>query len=144
MVQINKNKNIPRGIKIISIVNFAAALLHLAFWTLAFIRLQSPFSDIPFLEKVNLTTTYGFGIADLIWSFPLLIIGTFWLWKLKPLGWIASQMANVLYWYSLTVIIIKDIFSNTISPGTILFLPFCLFAFWAVFYLWKKRELFFK
>lgn len=138
-----KNKIIPGSIKIISIVNFIAALLHLTFWILAFIRLQSPFSDIPILEKVNLATTYGFGIADLIWSFPLLIIGSFWLRKLKPLGWLAAQMTNVLYWYSLTVIIIRDIFSGKISPGTILFLPFCLFAFWSAFYLWKKRELFF-
>jgi hypothetical protein len=143
MAQSKKTKIIPVGIKIISIVNLIAALLHLTFWTLGFIKLQSSFSDIPFLEKVNLATTYGFGIADLIWSFPLLIIGTFWLWKLKPLGWLAAQMANVLYWYSLTVIFIKDILSNTISPGTILFLPFCLFAFWSAFYLWKKRELFF-
>ena len=122
----NKNRIIPGGIKIISIVNFVAALLHLAFQTLAFIRLKSSFSDISFLEKVNLSTTYGFSIADLIWSFPLLIISTFWLWQLKPLGWLASQMANALYWYSLTVIIIKDFLSDSVSPGTVLFLPFCL------------------
>lgn len=143
MINLKKNKNIPTGIKIISILNFIAALLHLVFWTLAFTRLQSPFSDIPFLEKANLATTYGFGIADLVWSFPLLIVGSVWLWKLKLLGWAASQMCNVLYWYSFTVIIFKDMITKTITPGTIIFLPFCLIAFWSAFYLWKKRKIFF-
>ena len=138
-----KLKIIPRGVKIISIVNAIAALLHLVFWIFAFIRLQSMFSDVSTSEKIDLAISYGFGIADMVWSFPLLILGAFLLWKIKPLGWLAAQMANVLYWYSLTVIIIKDILINKLSPGTLIFLPFCLFAFWGAFYLWNKRKIFF-
>jgi hypothetical protein len=143
MKQKDKLNKTLTGVKIITIVNAAAALLHLMFWTLAFIRLQSPFSDISFFEKINLATTYGFGIADLIWSFPLLIISAIFLWQLKPFGWLTAQMANVLYWYSLTVLLVRDILTNTISPGIFIFMPFVLFAFWAAIYLWNNRKKFY-
>lgn len=143
MKQTEKLKKTPKVVKIISIVNAVAALLHLMFWTLAFIQLKSPFSDVSILEKINLATTYGFGIADMIWAFPLLIISAILLWHLKPFGWLTAQMVNVLYWYSLTVVLVRDILTYTLSPGTLVFLPFCLFAFWAAIYLWNNRKIFY-
>ena len=127
------------GIKLISVINGIAALLHTIFWILAFIRLPSISVQNTVAEKINLATTYGFGIADLIWSVPLLFIGSIALWKNKLIGWLAAHLANVLYWYSFTLIIVRDLHSNSISPGTIIFLPFALFAFWAAYYLWKVR-----
>jgi hypothetical protein len=122
-----------KATKLIAAVNGFAALLHLLFWIFAFVRL----SGLP--AHPDIATTYGFGIADLLWSVPLLLTGSFVLLRSRPIGWLAAQMANVLYWYSLTVVIVRDVHAGAFSPGTILFLPFTLFAFWAAYYLWKNR-----
>ena len=132
------------GIRVIAWVNGLAALLHILFWVYAFIRIPSISSLKNTAEKTNLATTFGFGLADLIWSVPLLLIASIPLWKGKIIGWLAAHMANVLYWYSFTVIIIRDLSSNSISPGTILFSPFALFSFWAAHYLWKVKTDFFR
>jgi len=133
----------PAAIKVISIVNFAALVLTMAFWSLAFIKLPFPSSLNNIAERANMATTFGFGIADIIWSIPLLLFGGIGLWKLKPWGWLFAQMANVLWWYSLTIILYRDFFTRTVSPGAVIFLPFALFAFWAAFRLWKDRNIFF-
>ncbi|TYQ00006.1 hypothetical protein C7447_101614 [Tenacibaculum adriaticum] len=130
-------------IKIIASVNGVAAVIHAFFWVLVFVKSPTISSKENILEKTNLATTYGFGIADLIWSVPLLVIGSVWLWKKTPIGWLGAQFANVLYWYSFTVIITRDFHSGTISPGTMLFLPFAIFSFWAASFLWKQRSVFF-
>ena len=135
--------NRPTGIKLIAVVNGIAAVLHVIFWMLAFLHLlKQPVVD-HIADRLNLATTYGFGIADLIWSVTFLTVGSINLWRMKQTGWLAAQFANVLYWYSLTVVLTKDLVSSVISPGTILFLPFALFSFWAVYYLWKVRKVYF-
>jgi hypothetical protein len=139
----SKNPERMFGIKFISVINGFAAFLHLIFWILAFLHLSNSTSESSFAERANLGTTYGFGIADILWSITFLTIGSIGLWKLNPFGWLAAQFANVLYWYSLTVVLTKDLFTRSVSPGTILFLPFALFSVWAVFYLWKVRDNFF-
>jgi hypothetical protein len=130
------------GIKLIAMINGIAAFLHILFWILAFTRLPSISSLSNVAEQINLATTFGFGIADIIWSVPFLLLGSIMLLKNKLIGWLGANFANVLYWYSFTVIIIRDLSSGSLSPGTILFLPFALFSFWAAFYLWKVRGLF--
>ena len=130
------------GIKLIALINGIAALLHLLFWIIAFVRLPSISSYGPVAEQMNLATTYGFGFADIIWSVPFLLLGSIALWKNKLVGWLGALFANVLYWYSFTVIIIRDLSANSMSPGTILFLPFALFAFWAAYFLWEVRDSF--
>jgi len=134
----------PFGIKIIASVNGLAAILHLLFWIFAFIKLPSIHSENTIADKINLATTYGFGIADLIWSVPLLFIGCIALWRIKLIGWLAAHMANILYWYSFTVIISRDLSSDSISPGAILFFPFAVFSFWAGYFLWKFRTAYLK
>jgi hypothetical protein len=127
------------GIKAISVINGLAAVFHLLFWIMALIKLPD-LTDVGSLDqKINLATVYGFGIADLIFSIPFLLLGSFLLWKRKILGWLAAHMANVLYWYSFTVIISRDLSSAAFAPGTILFMPFALFSIWAAYYLWKVR-----
>jgi hypothetical protein len=133
-----------QGVKIIAVINGIAALLHLLFWIVVFIQLPSISSQSIAADKTNLANTYGFCIADLIWSVPLLLIGSIGLWRNKSIGWLAAHLANVLYWYSFTVIILRDLSSNSFAPGTILFLPFAVFAFWAAYYLWIKRGSFTK
>lgn len=138
-----KNDERTFGIKLISVINGIAALLHLIFWILAFFHLSKSAPQNTLAEQANLATTYGFGIADILWSITFLTVGSIELWKMNQLGWLAAQFANVLYWYSLTVILTKDIVSGSISPGTILFLPFAVLSFWIAFYLWKIRDKFF-
>jgi hypothetical protein len=129
-------------IKIIAIVNFIAAALTLLFWALALIKLPFPFSIVNLAERANLATTYGFGIADIIFSLPLLFFGAIGIWRQKFWGWFMIQLTNILWLYSLTVIICRDLFTQTISPGTIIFLPFALFAIWAAAWLWQNKQKF--
>jgi hypothetical protein len=132
------------GIKVISIMNGVAAMLHLLFWILAIIKLPALSRAVNIEQKINLATVYGFGIADLIFSVPFLLAGAFLLWKIKIQGWLAAQIANVLYWYSFTVILSRDISSGALAPGTIIFLPFALFSIWAAYHLWQVRGAYLK
>jgi hypothetical protein len=136
----NSESPAKAGIKIIAVVNGIAALLHLLFWIMAFIRLPALSSVGVIAERINLANVYGFGLADFIWSVPFLLIGSFMLRKGRLIGWLCAHFANVLYWYSFTVIIFRDSVSGALAPGSILFLPFALFSFWAAWYLWKARS----
>ncbi len=61
--------------------------------------------------------------------------------KMKPIGWLAAQLVNVLYWYSHTFVITVGIVLGNVSFGMLVFIPFGLFSFWAAFYLWKTRDI---
>tara|TARA_B100000683_G_C12425572_1_gene529606 strand:- start:831 stop:1259 length:429 start_codon:yes stop_codon:yes gene_type:complete len=139
MVGRSSMKNL-RGIKVIGVVNLVAALVHLLFWALALSQL------VPILQspmESALATTMGIGVADLLISVPLLLIGSLGLMKGRTLGWMSAQMAHVLYFYSMTFVSVRDFLVGEFSPGTFVFLPFMLFAVWATLYLWKKRFYFF-
>lgn len=128
------------GIKIICGINLFAALLHLLFWGFALGHL------VPTLNTSNqaaLATTLGIGVADLLWAVPLLLLGSIQLYRQKAIGWLSAQMAHILYFYSMTFVIVRDILSGQLSPGTFVFLPFTLFAVWATYYLWKQKSEFF-
>ena len=132
----------PRGAAAIAIVNGTAAVLHILFWSLAFLRLSSPPTGAISPPAEALPFTYGFGIADLLWSVPFLVVSAIGLWRMRDWGWFAAQLAHALYFYSLTVIVVRDLLSRAISPGTVVFLPFGMFAMWASVYLWRTRKLF--
>ena len=131
------------GIKLIAMVNGIAALLHFGFWILAFFRLPRPSVVEVEAERVDLIVTYGLGVADLLWSVPLLIVGCFWLYNGSEIGWLAAQMANVLYWYSFTFILVRELNAKSIRFGTLLFSPFAMFSLWAAWYLWQVRAMFY-
>ncbi|MGE5499971.1 MAG: hypothetical protein ACM3Q2_17995 [Syntrophothermus sp.] len=132
----------PKAVKIICIVNAAAAVIHLIFWTLAFIKLPSPLSFESASERANMAVSYGFGFADLLFSLPLLAISSFGLWKFRFWGWFTAQLANMCWFYSFSVLITKDLYTGKITPGTAIFLPFAIFSVWIAIYLWKMRESF--
>jgi hypothetical protein len=132
------------GIKIISLINGVAATLHVLFWVFVLFKLPDLSTTGTIEGKINLATVYGFGLADLFFSVPSLFIGSVFLWKMKIHGWLAAHMANILYWYSFTVIISRDLSSGKFAPGTILFIPFALFSIWAAYHLWKVRGVFIK
>jgi len=137
------NKKRPFGVGFIAVVNGIAFLTTLLFWGLVFIRHAVPFpselSDI--VGKANAATTYGFMICDTVYSLPLLFIGTFGIWRMSSLGWTAAQMANILWIYSITLILIRDL-NSKLSPGGVIFIPFAVISVWSIIYLWKQRDLF--
>lgn len=128
----------PKPITLIAVVNGVAAALHGLFWIAAFLKLRSSPEAFP-LDAGAVATIYGFGVADLVWSAPLLAASAVGLWRGRFWGWLAAQWCNVLYGYSLTVVLVRDLNLGTVSPGGVLFLPFALFAFWAAWYLWSHR-----
>lgn len=128
------------GIKLIALVNGIAAVLHFVFWVLVFLRLPRPNTLDDEAERIDRIVTYGLGVADLFWSVPLLSIGCFWLYAGSEMGWLAAQMANGLYWYSFTFILVRDLSAKAIRKGSLIFLPFVLFSLWAAWYLWQVRS----
>jgi hypothetical protein len=131
-------------VTLIAIVHLGAAALHVVFWSVALARLPQAAEFGTPIERGGAAFTQGFGIADLLWSVPLLFLAGIGLLKLRDWGWLAAQLAHVLYWYSLTVILTRDFHAGSLAPGTILFGPFTLFAAWAAVYLWLRRDLFWR
>jgi hypothetical protein len=131
----------PFGIKLIAVVNGVAAIVHLLFWTSPLTKLTLLIPSIQASVNNDISIIYGLGLADLIWSVPLLTIGSIGLWKMKPIGWLAAQLVNVLYWYSHTLIFTSAIVSGVYTFGIFVFVPFGIFSFWAAFYLWKTRNI---
>jgi hypothetical protein len=137
-----KNKR-PGAVTFLAIVNGIGSGITLVFWLLVWVKelVPSPVDLTILAERANAATTYGFMIADLLYSVPLLFIASSGLWRMRPWGWTAAQMVNILWIFSMTVVWTRDAYT-TFSPGGILFLPFTLIALWALCYLWKTRYLF--
>jgi hypothetical protein len=133
----------PAGVSAIAIINGIAFLLTLVFWGMVAVEKLVPFpSELSVLsERANAAVTWGFLVGDIVFSAPLLLLAAIGLWRLSALGWTAAQMVNILWVYSMTVILMRDAFT-VLSPGGMLFLPFALIAVWATVYLWKHRGLF--
>jgi hypothetical protein len=133
----------PFPIKLIAIINGIGFVVTLVFRAFVFFKSLAPLPDnlTVAAERANAATTYGFMIGDMLWSVPLLLIGSISLWRLQPLGWTAAQMVNILWVYSMTVVWTRDVYTS-FSPGGMLFIPFTLAAPWATVYLWKYRDLF--
>lgn len=131
----------PRGVTVIAVVNTFAAVITLAFWTLVYLRLFSGHAASG-IDRSALASTLGFLVADLIWAVPVLILSVFGLWKLRFWGWTTAQAANILWCYSLTALLVRDLSTGAVSPGIVLFLPFALFSIWAAIYLWTVRQTF--
>jgi hypothetical protein len=131
------------GVTFLSIVNAVGLIVTLLFWGAVFFKHLVPFPgelSVP-TERGNSAVTYGFMLGDILYSVPLLFLAWRGLRLLKSWGWLAAQMANALWVYSLTVILLRDAYT-AFSPGGILFLPFALVAAWAIPYLWKRRAAF--
>ena len=108
---------------------------------MVFFRLLVPLpGDLTSLaDRANSAATYGFMIGDMLYSVPLLGLAWLGLWRPESWGWLAAQMANGLWVYSMTVILLRDAYT-TMSPGGLLFIPFTLAAIWAIPYLWLHRR----
>ena len=140
-LSIDSDRHRSGGLTILSIVNAVAFVITVLFWGMVFFRRLVPFpGDLTSLaDRANSAVTYGFMMGDVLYSAPLLLFACGGIWKLRSWGWMAAQMANALWIYSMTVILFRDAYT-TMSPGGLLFIPFTLVALWAVPYLWVHRE----
>lgn len=130
-----------RGLTFLSVVNGIALVITLLFWgTVFFARLVPLPGDLTSLaDRANSAVTYGFMAGDVLYSVPLLLMACIGIWRLRSWGWLAGQMANILWVYSMTVILLRDAYT-TFSPGGVLFIPFTIAAIWAIPYLWVRRN----
>jgi hypothetical protein len=130
-----------RGVTFFAIANAVSFVLTLLFWGAVFFRKLIPFPGdlVSLAERGNAAVTYGFMLGDVLYSAPLLLFGCIGLWRLRSWGWLATQMANALWIYSMTVILFRDAYT-TMSPGGVIFIPFTLIAIWAIPYLWRRRS----
>lgn len=131
----------PLGITVIVLINGIATILTLFFWLLIYIRVFSKTIEEPVFRAIA-SSTLGFLVADIFLAVPLLILSCLGLWKLCDWGWLFAQMANIVWIYSIAVVLIRDIYIGKLSPGLLLFLPFALFTIWAIAYLWYARSYF--
>jgi hypothetical protein len=137
-----KKRKKDTGISIIIGINSFAFVLTAAFWLLVWNRMtQASFVEV-FIDKGSRASTLGFMIADIAWALPLLLLSVLGLNRKKLWGWTAAQLVNVLWVYSVTAVMVRDVYLESVSPGSLLFLPFALLAVWQAWYLWKKRKLF--
>ncbi|GAA6621791.1 hypothetical protein [Scytonema sp. NUACC26] len=132
----------PLGVTVIAIINGVATIITLGFWFLVIQRLFIN-KNLPIaLDKASAASTLGFIVADITWAVPMLVMSVPGLWRLTSWGWTAAQMANILWFYSLTSAWTRDLYLGSISPGNLLFLPFALFSIWTTIYLWMQRNIF--
>lgn len=131
------------GVTFIAAVNAAGLVITLLFWGLVFMKrlVPLPGSLAGAADRANAAVTYGFMIGDVVYSAPLLLAAAVGLWKLRSWGWLAAQVANALWIYSMTVILFRDAYTR-LSPGGLVFLPFAAVAIWAIPFLWQRRALF--
>ena len=133
----------PRGITFLAIVNLVAFVVTVMFWAFVYFGqlVPKPGSLESLTERANAAVTYGFMLGDVLYSVPLLVLAGIGLWRLRSWGWLAAQMANTLWIYSMTVILLRDFYSAW-SPGGVLFIPFALVAVGSIPYLWIQRRAF--
>jgi hypothetical protein len=137
------NHDAGKKIKCIAVINGLAAAAHLLFWAGVFLKVPPIQIFMRFLSSEDFLFSYALGISDLIWSVPLLIIGSIELQKHRFRGFLAAQIANVLWGYSFTLVLFQEISAHN-HFSTLLLLPFALFSIWSSYSLWQLRSVFIK
>ncbi|HOG30235.1 MAG TPA: hypothetical protein PLT35_13235 [Vicinamibacterales bacterium] len=133
----------PRIVTFLAAVNAAGFATTLLFGGLVSVRrlVPLPGSLTAAADRANAAVTYGFMIGDVLYSAPLLLAAAVGLWRLRSWGWLAAQIVNALWIYSMTVILLRDAYTR-LSPGGVLFLPFAVVSIWAIPRLWQCRAMF--
>ena len=131
------------GIRFLSIWNAFAFLVTLLFWAAVALsgRVPGPWAVDGVLARGASATTWGFLLADILYSLPLLLLAAVGLRRRTAWGWLCAQIANALWIYSMSVLYFRDGFTR-LSPGSVVFLPFLVVAVVALPFLWKTRSRF--
>ncbi len=132
----------PGPVTLIAAVNAAGFFFSILFWAFVAFRLYLPSATPAVMDPATAASTFGFLVADCVVALPLLLIGWVGLLRMSFPGWTAAQLANVLWVYALLAVWARDLQLGRLSPGSVWFLPFTVFAVWSCLYLWKKRGLF--
>ena len=102
----------PRGITFLAIVNLVAFVVTVMFWAFVLGQLVPQAGQPGIAPRASeCCITYGFMLGDVLYSVPLLVLAGIGLWRLRSWGWLAAQMANTLWIYSMTVILLRDFYS---------------------------------
>ena len=130
-------------VRLLSVWNAWAFLVTLSFWSAVALsgRVPGPWAVEGLLARGASATTWGFLLADLLYSLPLLLLAAVGLRKRAAWGWMCAQMANALWIYSMSVLLFRDGFTR-FSPGSFVFMPFLIVAIAALPYLWRVRSRF--
>ncbi|MBN2200348.1 hypothetical protein JW777_00170 [bacterium] len=142
MTPVSLNADRPGPVTLIATVNAVGLFFSILFWAFVAFRFFLAPGTPGNMDQATAASTFGFLVADCMVALPLLCIGWIGLLRMSFPGWTAAQLANVLWVYALLAVWARDLHSGRLSPGGLVFLPFTVFAVWALGYLWKKRTLF--
>lgn len=133
----------PRVVTVIIIINILGWITTEGMWFMLHITHQIPpvASMHSYFEKSYIGLANGFTVADAVWSNITLLISIVGLWKMENWGWTAAMMANIIWLYTSTFTIVRDLLVS-ITPAMIFFSVFAFLALLSTIYLWKTRYLF--
>lgn len=131
------------GIRFLSIWNAVAFCVTLLFWGAVALsgRVPGPWAVEGLPARGASATTWGFLLADVLYSLPLLLLAAVGLRRRTSWGWMCAQIANGLWIYSMSVLWFRDGFTR-FSPGSVVFLPFFVVAVASLPFLWRSRARF--
>jgi len=121
----------PLGIVVISVIMFFVALATDIFWLARILG-----KDFPQTVPVSSEVYNAFSIPDLVLSL-FLYVGAVGLIKLRKFGFIASLVGMGMWIFDSLLV-----WGITGSSRLNITLPSFMFAVFAVYYLWTKKDLF--
>ena len=124
-------KKVPLGLVVIFVIMFFVAVATDIFWIAIFLGQSFPLS-----LHVDPSLYNAFAAPDILLSL-FLYVGAYGLFRLKKYGFVVSLIAMGMWIFdNLLVFCITKLTQIDIVA------PSLFFAFYAIVYLWKKRELF--
>ncbi|MDD8031606.1 MAG: hypothetical protein PHQ25_06345 [Acidobacteriota bacterium] len=127
----DKEKRFVLGMVIIAVINLFVALMTIAFWTGHLLGNRFA-KTLPVPDNLY----QAFALPDLVMS-AFLIISFFGLLKFKKLGYICALIGVGMWLFD--VLLVTGL-TGFFQIGVVI--PSLIFCLWAIFYLWKKREIF--
>jgi hypothetical protein len=127
----DEEKRFVLGLVIMAVINLFVALMTISFWVGHLLAHRFP-KTLPVPDNLY----NAFAIPDLVLS-VFLIIGSYGLLRFKKTGYVFSLIGIGMWLFDVCLVIgLTGLFRISIV------VPSLLFCLWAIFYLWKKREIF--
>ncbi|HEK86779.1 MAG: hypothetical protein ACPLZD_05230 [Candidatus Saccharicenans sp.] len=127
----DKGKKFILGLVIIAVINLFVALMTISFWLGHLLAHRFP-NTLPVPDNLY----NAFAIPDLILS-AILIISSYGLLRFKKTGYIFALIGIGMWLFDVLLVTgLTGLFRLS------LVVPSLLFCFWAIFYLWKRRDVF--
>jgi len=127
----DEEKRFVLGLVIMAVINLFVALMTISFWVGHLLAHRFP-KTLPVPDNLY----NAFAIPDLVLS-VFLIIGSYGLLRFKKTGYVFSLIGIGMWLFDVCLVI-----GLTGLSRISIVVPSLLFCLWAIFYLWKKREIF--